>query len=144
MTLAAFASDRNLSGLSQTKKISFNTKTQITALEIQRFLVELSNTMDNMINISNMVIKLDQQTRRTRGLEKKIKKVISKFQNLNGQCSLLQIAMQDDISKVIGTSNTAQHVDSYGEFFKKIRNHAVSIKLAANKSKLCISRKDIA
>lgn len=139
MTLAEFAKSRNLSGRQRTKAISFNAQTQITNLEIENFLVELSNTMDKMINISNMIIKLDQQTRRTKGLEKKIQKTVQKFRKLNNECSLVQIAMQDNIARVIGTSNSAQHVDSYAEFFQKIRKNAIAIKLAAKKSTRCTS-----
>ena len=86
-----------------------------------------------------MIIKLDQQTRRTKGLEKKIRKAVQKFQKLNDECSLLQISMQESIARVIGTSNSVQHVDSHAEFFQKIQQNAIAIKSAAEKSKLCTS-----
>ena len=83
-----------------------------------------------------MIIKLDQQTRRTKGLEKKIQKTVQKFQKLNDECSLLQIAMQENIAKVIGTSKSTQHVDSHAEFFQKIKKNAIAIKSAAEKIKV--------
>ena len=129
MTLAEFAKSRNLIGQPRNKAVSFDTRTQITNIEIERFLSELSITMGKIIYISNMIVKLDQQTRRTKGLEKKIQKTVQKFQKLNDECSLLQIAMQEDIAKVIGTSKSTQHVDSHAEFFqnqKKCHCHQVS------------------
>ena len=119
MTLAEFAKSQNLIGRPLTKAISFNAQTQISNFEIENFLSEISITMGKIIYISNMIIKLDQQTRRTKGLEKKIQKTVQKFQKLNDECSLLQIAMQESIAKVIGTSNSTQHVDSHAEFSKR-------------------------
>ena len=141
MTLAEFAKSRNLIGQPRNKAVSFNTRTQITNIEIEQFLSEISITMGKIIHISNMIIKLDQQTRRTKGLEKKIQKTVQKFQKLNDECSLLQIAMQESIAKVIGTSNSTQHVDSHAEFFQKIKKNAIAIKSAAEKSKFLTSQK---
>ena len=88
ITLTEFAKSRNLIDRPRTKTISFDPRIQITNLKIEQFLSELSNTMDKIIYISNMIIKLDQQMSRTKGLEKKIQKTVQRFQKLNDECSL--------------------------------------------------------
>ena len=85
--------------------------------------------------IVDRVIKLDKKTEKNRGLQKKIQKTIQKFQELNDQTSLIQIAMQDNIARVIGTSEKAQEVVTHAEFFEKIRQSATSLKAAVNDSK---------
>ena len=136
MSLKEFAKSRNLKECTSAKKITFTDKTPITDVDIQNYLSKIKNTLDRMINIANLIIKLDQQTERTRGLQKKIQKAVQKFQTLNDSTSLVQIAMQANIARVIGTAESEQHIDSYGEFFQKIKSNAMAIKSAVNKKDL--------
>ena len=62
-----------------------------------------------------------------------MKKIIQRFQELNNSTSLLQIAMQEGIAKVIGTSRTTETVDSYSQFFEKIKDNASFLKAAAKR-----------
>ena len=60
-----------------------------------------------------------------------IAELIGKFRCLNGTTSLLQIAMQEEISSVIGTSNNTNAQSSLSEFFKNILRHAEALKSIA-------------
>lgn len=133
MSLEEFAKSRNLTKCLNIKKISFTDKTSVAEIDIEGYLNRLKDTMDRTINIANTIIKLDRQTVRSRGLQKKIQKAVQKFQTYNDSTSLIQIAMQDNIARVIGTSENERHIDSYGEFFQKIKRSALTIKSAINK-----------
>jgi len=87
--------------------------------------------MDRISKIAEMIIKLDVKPEKNRSLDKKIKKMIQKFQDLNNRTSLLQIAMQEGISRVIGTSRTTEPVDTYSQFFAKIKDTASTLKSAS-------------
>jgi hypothetical protein len=78
-----------------------------------------------------MIIKLDNTIPKTRGLNKKIQKAVKKFQVINDSTSILQIAMQDDISKVIGTSETTQNIGTFADFFTDVLAKAKQIKIVA-------------
>ena len=51
-----------------------------------------------------------------------------KFRILNSTTSMLQIAMQEEISSIIGTSNNTDGQSSLSEFFKNILRHAEALK----------------
>jgi translation initiation factor 2 beta subunit (eIF-2beta)/eIF-5 len=70
---------------------------------------------------------------KNKGIHKKIEKNIKKFRNLNDKTSLIQVAMQDRIAKNIGTSEHGQKIDTYGEFFKKIKICASELKAASKR-----------
>ena len=84
---------------------------------------------------ANQVIKLDNKPEKNRGLQKKIQKTIQKFQALNNQTSLVQIAMQDNIAAVIGTSEKAQKIGTHAEFFKQIKNCSAALQAALDNQK---------
>ena len=96
---------------------------------------ETSNLLDRIIIAANQVIKLDKKPEKNRGLQRKIQKTIQKFQAWNNETSLLQIAMQENIAKVIGTSETAQRVGTHAEFFDKVRQSSLALKVAINDHK---------
>ena len=87
--------------------------------------------MDKIISIASIIVKLDSATHKSRGLNKKIQRTVEKFQLVNDSTSILQIAMQDDISKVIGTSEKAQNVGTFGDFFTVVLAKAKQIKTVA-------------
>ena len=64
-------------------------------------------------------------------MNKKIEKNIKKFQQLNDKTSLIQIAMQESIAKNVGTSENGQVIDTYAEFFEKIKICASELKTAS-------------
>jgi tyrosine-protein phosphatase YwqE len=89
--------------------------------------------MKQTIKTADKIIKLDQEPNQHRGLQKKIEKEVSKFRSLNKTTSLLQIAMQENIAKVIGTSHEAQKISSYSEFFEKVKTNAQFLLQATDK-----------
>ena len=102
MSLDTFAKSRNLDQTTGEKQIWFEGKTNISRAKIDAYLQELSILLDRMIIAANQIIKLDKSQEKTRGLSKKIQKTIRKFQALNDQTSLVQIAMQENIASELG------------------------------------------
>ena len=60
-----------------------------------------------------------------------ITELTEKFRILNSTTSLLQIAMQEEISSIIGTSNNTDAQSSLSEFFKNILRHSDALKSIA-------------
>ena len=131
MSLHDFASSRNLNTCRIKKHVWFTEETTMVDSQIASFRSEVCNTMDRIITLANHVVKLDQKSEKTRGLQKKIERAVQKFKTLNNNNSLLQIAMQDNIAKIIGTSENAQKIDTYAEFFEKINHCAKALKVAS-------------
>ena len=135
MSLKTFANSRGINHVTLEKTIWFENKTDISNSTINSYLLKISSLLDRINTVANQVIKLDNKPNKSRGLQKKIRKTIEKFQALNDQTSLVQIAMQNNIARVIGTSEKAQEVGTHAEFFEKVRQSAIDLKAAANDSK---------
>ena len=132
MSLAAYSETRGLEKLSSNKKVKFNGNSHYSHADLLSYLNGIVDKMDNVINLASMIIKLDNSTHRSRGLNKKIQKAVKKFQLINDSTSILQIAMQDDISRVIGTSETTQNIGTFADFFTVVLAKAKQIKTVAD------------
>jgi len=131
MTLDNFITRRQLNGKKTNKSVQFSAEFPINADSVKSYLLNIHAIMTRISVLADMIIKLDNEAEQTSGLQKKKRKVIQKFQELNDSTSLLQIAMQDEIAKVIGTSRTIETVDSYTNFFAKIKENATALADAA-------------
>ena len=130
MSLDAFATSRNLSRTTGEKQIYLEGKANISKTTINAYLLKISNLLDRMNAVAEQVIKLDKKQGKNRGLQKRIQKTIQKFQTLNDETSLVQIAMQDNIARVIGTSEKAQKIVTHADFFKKVKRCVAQLKHA--------------
>ena len=135
MSLSEFAKSRNLHQLPQIKKIWFENEANLSKAAIDSYLLKIGDLLDRVNLIADRVIKLDKKTEKNRGLHKKIQKTIQKFQALNDQTSLVQIAMQENIASVIGTSEKAQRIGTFGEFFANVKRSALALKSSMNDKK---------
>jgi len=135
MSLDAFATSRNLDQTTDEKQIWFTDKANISKVRIDAYLQEISNLLDRMIVVSEQVIKLDKKQNKNRGLNKKIQKTVEKFQALNDETCLVQIAMQDNIARVIGTSEKAQKIATHSEFFRQVRQSSMALRALLNNQK---------
>ena len=135
MSLDAFATSRNLDQTTGEKQIWFTDKANISKVRIDAYLQEISNLLDRMIVVSEQVIKLDKKQNKNRGLNKKIQKTVEKFQALNDETCLVQIAMQDNIARVIGTSEKAQKIATHSEFFRQVRQSSMALRALLNNQK---------
>ena len=131
MSLDAFASKRNLDEATGEKR--FVLVATISNVTISDYLREITTLLDRIILLANQVIKLDKKSEKNRGLENP--KNYYQISTLNDETSLVQIAMQDSIATVIGTSEKAQKVGTHAEFFEKVRHSALTLKKAANEKK---------
>ena len=130
MSLKSFSETRNLYDISTDKKVEFNNISPISNVDLKNYVCRTIGILDGMINIASTVIKLDAQKEKTRGLNKKVQRTVTKFQSLNKTTSLMQIAMQDQISQVIGTSEKGQNVSTFAQFFEQAKKVAAELRMA--------------
>jgi hypothetical protein len=131
--LSEFIDCQSLSSKITNKDILLNQDLAISDTLINNYLEKTNVVMDNIVTLANQIIKLDQKMEKNKGIHKKIEKNIKKFRNLNDKTSLIQVAMQDRIAKNIGTSEHGQQIDTYAEFFKKIKICASELKVASKR-----------
>lgn len=134
MSLKSFAKQQGLEGQPKTKSINFSGAAGASKKDVLSYLKTTSATMRQIVKTADKIIKLDQEPNKSRSLQKKIEKEIGKFKLLNKNCSLLQISMQENIAKVIGTSHEAQKIGSYSDFFETVRTNALHLMHAAEKT----------
>ena len=65
-----------------------------------------------------------------------ITELLKKFECLSGTTSLLQIAMQEEISSVIGTSNSTCGHSNLSDFFKNVLRHTEALKSIISKQSM--------
>ena len=135
ISLDEYATSRKLDHNLSKKQIYFETKVNISQTKLNAYLLKTGNLLDRMNITVEQIIKLDKKPEKSRGFIKKIQKIIRKFQALNDQTSLVQIAMQDNIARVIGTSENAQKIGTHAEFFEKVRHSTISLRAAVNGAK---------
>jgi len=133
MTLDAFIDQRQLGRRQTQKSVNFSENFPITSDDADYYLRVIHDTMAKISDVANKIIRLDQKPEKTRGLDKKMSGLIRKFQELNNSTSLLQIAMQETIAKVIGTSRKIETVGSYTQFFAKVKEIATALQTAAKR-----------
>ena len=134
MSLKSFSQSRKLYDISTDKKIEFNDYTPISDVDVRYYFRQALGTLDRMIDLASLVIKLDTQKEKTRGLQKKIQKTVKKFQALNDTTSLMLVAMQDRISQVIGTSEKGQNIGTFEQFFAQVKKVATELRMAIRDS----------
>ena len=133
MKLSEFIDWQSLTSKIIKKDILLNQDLAISDTLVNNYLEKTNVVMDNIVTLANQIIKLDQKIEKNKGIHKKIEKNIKKFRNLNDKTSLIQVAMQERIAKNIGTSEHGQQIDTYGEFFKKIKICASELKVASKR-----------
>lgn len=133
MSLKSFAKQQGLEGQPRTKSIRFSNTASASEKDILSYLKTISTSMKQTVKTADKIIKLDQEPNKHRGLQKKIEKEVDKFKSLNKNNNLLQISMQENIAKVIGTSHEAQKISSYSEFFEKVKTNALFLLQATDK-----------
>ena len=131
MKLNEFIDRQKLRETGPDKKIWFNRDVAISDITIGNYLAKTRATLHGISTLADQIIKLDLKANKNRGLNKKIEKNIKKFQQLNDKTSLIQIAMQESIAKNVGTSENGQVIDTYAEFFEKIKICASELKTAS-------------
>ena len=97
-------------------------------MHVTDYLAHITETMDQISTIADAIIKQDAAPEKNMNENTDITDLTKKFRILNSTTSLLQIAMQEEISSVIGTSNKADGQSSLSEFFKNILRHAEALK----------------
>ncbi len=127
---------RGLADKKLDKKLSFTLGQYVTAEGASSFRKSLKEHMDAIIKLTDQIISIDSKPEKTRGKRKKLEGLIAKFQYINSSSSLLQIAMQDKIAEVVGTSEDGQKVGSYTDFFNGVKESAKGLKVAVSEDNI--------
>ena len=122
---------RDLNSPANKKQISFADRPDTRNIDTQSYARDLVNSMQQIIAIAEKIVKLDESIASARGVRKKRDALIAKFKQLNDANDFLQMAMQEEISAVSGTSLEASSIPDYAAFFAMVRNKAGIIKSAA-------------
>ena len=122
---------RDLNSPANKKQISFADRPDTRNIDTQSYARDLVNSMQQIIAIAEKIVKLDESIASARGVRKKRDALIAKFKQLNDANDFLQMAMQEEISAVSGTSLEASSIPDYAAFFATVRNKAGIIKSAA-------------
>jgi hypothetical protein len=128
VSLSDFVSTRDLYNSSYVKRIIWEQNTHIKPTHVTDYLVQFSETMDQINTIANTIIKLDTATEKKPDEQTNMTELLEKFRCLSGTTSLLQIAMQEEISSVIGTSNSTYGHSNLSGFFKNVLRHTEVLK----------------
>ena len=128
VSLLEFAYTRDLNNTDYVKQIIWEQSTQITPKNVTDYLTQVGETMNQITTIANAIIKLDATAEKNVNADMDIAELVEKFRLLNGRTCLLQVAMQEEISSVIGTSHNSYDDTSFSEFFKDIFQHAEALK----------------
>lgn len=131
LSLSEFASIQDLKINDQIKQIIWRPSTSIKKTEVRDYKAQLSKILDQISSIANKIIELDTATAKKADNDAAIAALLNKFQNLNGKTSLLQIAMQEEISSVIGTSRNTKERRRLSDFFEKLLRHCEILKSVA-------------
>ena len=119
LSLSEFASTRDLFNSRHAKQLSWKPGPQIKMTHVYDYLAQINDTMDQIIIIANAIIQLHTASKLNASEETNMAELMEKFRCLNSTTSLLQIAMQEEISSVIGTSSARQSQSSVAQFFLK-------------------------
>jgi hypothetical protein len=87
--------------------------------------------MDEITTIANAIIKLDKAPKKSLDEDRALAELVEKFRFLNSTTSLLQVAMQEEISSVIGTSSDNCRDSSLSGFFREVLRHTETLKSIA-------------
>jgi hypothetical protein len=131
LTLLEFAHTRKLKKTGNVKKIIWKQSKPINPEQVADYLAQISATMGEITAIANRVVKLAATTERKTNEDTELSELLTKFRHLNSTTSLLQIAMQKEISSVLGTTKNSDSRSSLSEFFKKALQHAQVLKSIA-------------
>jgi len=131
VSLSEFAHNRDLGNTRHFKQLKWEQNTQIKPTHVKDYLAHVIDTMDQITTVANAIIKLDETTEKNVNEDRNVAELVEKFRSLHSRTCLLQVAMQKEISSVIGTSNNTDGHSSLSEFFKNILRHAQSLKSIA-------------
>ena len=127
VSLSDFANNRDLNNSHHVKKLMWQQSTEIKSTHVTDYFAQISDKMSQIATIADAIIKLDSAPETILNKDADITELVEKFRCLNGTTSLLQIAMQEEISSVIGTSNNNDGQSSLSKFFTNILRHAEAL-----------------
>jgi len=81
--------------------------------------------------LSRKIIDIDQNPATNKKGQKKQKTLIDQVQLINKKSQLFELALQNEISNVVGNSAKTQSIPTYAEFFSSVITVAKRMKKAA-------------
>ena len=109
------------------KTINLTRQRAISKIHVDEYLKETTAKLKKIIEVSDEIIR---QVESQNPKSEKTNSLIFKFQKLNSSTSILQIAMQQEISSVLGTSINGKKDTSLAEFFRLVSKTATELRAA--------------
>ena len=127
LTLREFAAERNLNGCQREKALHFPNELHDISAKLDSYTSKLVTDLNTVVKISDKIIKLEKSDQKTSGLSKKIGKLVSHFQEIQNRTGLLELAMQDEITQVVGNASKTSSRPDYADFFISVRHTAFDL-----------------
>lgn len=113
------------------KVIEFGTSNESFHIPYEEFRKSFIANLDRIIALSRKIIDIDQNPATNKKGQKKQKTLIDQVQLINKKSQLFELALQNEISNVVGNSAKTQSIPTYAEFFSSVITVAKRMKKAA-------------
>jgi len=113
------------------KIIDFGTSNENFYIPYEEFRKSFIANLDRIIALSRKIIDIDQNPATNKKGQKKQKTLIDQVQLINKKSQLFELALQNEISNVVGNSAKTQSIPTYAEFFSSVITVAKRMKKAA-------------
>jgi hypothetical protein len=113
------------------KVIDFGTSNENFNISYEEFRKSFTADLDRIIALSGKIIDIDRNPATNKKGQKKQKTLIDQVQLINKKNQLFELALQNEISDVVGNSAKTQSIPTYAEFFSSVITVAKRMKKAA-------------
>ena len=113
------------------KIVNFGAPNKTNDIPFEEFRASFAADMDSIINGSRKIINIDRNPAINKNGRKKQKRLIEHVQSINAKNPLFELALQSEISDVVGNSVKTKSVPTYAEFFSSVIAVAKKMKKAA-------------
>ena len=113
------------------KIVNFGVSNKTIDTPFEEFRTSFAYNMDSIINASRKIIDIDRNPANNKNGQKKQKRLIEHVQSINAKNPLFELALQNEISNVVGNSMKTKSVPTYAEFFCSVISVAKKMKKAA-------------
>jgi len=131
MTFRKFIQQQEKQLQSAVKIVNFGPSNETFDIRFKEYRETFAANMERIITLSRKIIDIDRDPATHKNGLKKQRKLIEQVQSINSKHPLFELALQNEISDVVGNSAKTKSVPTYAEFFSSVINVAINMKQAA-------------
>lgn len=124
MTFQDFAGKHINENAPVSKELSISRNHQVPKKLFSEYLINTMKILDDIRVVSDKIIELEWTKGNAVNVNPDCSTLVEKFRDLNSQTSLLQISMQDEITRTTGTSIDGTAIRTNLELFTQVRDNA--------------------